>query len=187
MKVFWGFKRDNVWWEGWITCFSFYFRKVVKLPLGLHLEPSLQDWMDGKGLRGKLKLDFTTQGSFNPWAIREERTNTKAIFLSCEKDKVGGAAVFVSKLPLHLRWPCAKTYGCDHLLYSCFTTGWRTVIIFISFVNKGYHIRGQAAFIHICFIPCRFRVKDESLLKGAVKKLWATYLLWFKLYGQTFP
>lgn len=27
-------------WEGWIRCFSFYSWKVIKLPLGLHLEPS---------------------------------------------------------------------------------------------------------------------------------------------------
>lgn len=35
------FQKGQCLWEGWISCFSFYAWHVVKLPLGLHLEPRL--------------------------------------------------------------------------------------------------------------------------------------------------
>lgn len=52
--------------EGRISCLSFYSQKVVKLPLGLHLEARPRDWMDGRGLWGKVKPDFSTQSSLSP-------------------------------------------------------------------------------------------------------------------------
>lgn len=53
----------------------------------------------GRDCERKLKLDchYIVQ-SFTLGAVSEERTNTKVVFLSCEKDSVtvGGASVFVS-------------------------------------------------------------------------------------------